>query len=254
MQSAIPSFLYSVIFHLFLFGIAFGSFANVLIARLPEKKSIRGRSMCPACKHTLSALELIPLVSYAMLRGKCKGCKKSISIQYPLVELAGGLLFILAGHLTEWSTIPTAFLAVSLVLLLAIAIIDARTERISDALNIPLLLTAGLYSFTSGSFDPYAVAIGVGFLGFQWLVSRGTWIGTGDMILIVSISLLASTWSQMLFGLFAAYIFGGFMAGALLLSKKKSRTDSLAFAPFLALGLLAALLLGEQVLWKLYAL
>jgi len=229
-------------------GVAFGSFGNVIILRLPKKESLGGRSHCPHCRKTLTPKELIPLVSFCMLRGKCAQCRKGISWQYPIIELAGGLLFS-AGLFVEPRTFFSALLlGFCLWLLLLIAIIDARTEKISDILSIPLLLLAALFSVVAGYFDLLGLGVGMGFVGLQWLVSRGRWVGSGDVILIAGISLLLPGWQYVVLCLFLAYMLGASVAMPLLITGRKKRQDHLAFAPFLAGACAITLFFGDTIL------
>ncbi|MDD5469211.1 MAG: prepilin peptidase [Candidatus Peribacteraceae bacterium] len=233
---------------LLLIGVAVGSFGNVITTRLPKGESVRGRSQCPHCRKILTPGELIPLVSFCMLRGRCAQCKAPISWQYPIVELASGLLF-LSGLFVEPRTFLSALLLGScLWLLLLIAIIDAKTERISDVLSLPLLLLAILFRFTVGDFELLALAVGIGFVGLQWLVSRGRWVGSGDVILIAGISLLLQGWQYVVLCLFLAYMLGASAAMPLLMTGKKKRRDHLAFAPFLVTACAITIFFGEAIL------
>ncbi len=236
----------------FIFGVVFGSFGNVIVCRIPREENIRGRSACPNCKKILTPYDLIPIVSFLFLRGRCRSCNKKISIQYPLIELISGLLFLYAASIQGISIIGHASIAFALWLLFLIAIIDFKTERISDALNVPLLLIAVTYSFSTGSFDYLSIIVGIGLIGMQWLLSGGRWIGSGDVILIASLSLLVGSWQHMLLCLFLAYILGAIVASFLLLTGKKKRQDSLAFAPFLAGGFFIAFAFGDLILQKVY--
>ena len=238
-------FLYA--FLLFVLGVVFGSFGNVLVYRLPRGESVNGWSRCRSCGARLGTRDLVPLFSYAALRGRCRACRERISWQYPLIELAGGFLFLLAGALVPMP-FQALLLALALWLLLLIATVDLQTQRIPDALSIPFTLLAVVYSLSTGSFDALSPTIAVGFLGAQWLVSRGKWVGSGDVLLVAGLSALAGPWQQTLLALILSYIIGAVMAAGLLLSGKKQRDDTLSFAPFLASGLLVTLVYGEQLL------
>lgn len=231
----------------FIVGIVLGSFGNVLIIRLPVCKSIRGRSECPLCHHPLSLVELIPILSYIFLRGRCKHCSAPISIIYPLVELASGLLFLVAA-ITELSLLTAAFLALALWLLLLITIVDARTKGIPDIFNFPLLLVGVAYSSVAGTNPLSGILMGAGFFAVQWLLSFGRWVGSGDIILAAGIGALLGTWQMTLVMLFFAYVLGALIASVLLLTGKVNRKSHLAFGPFLALGAVLTLLFGEPMI------
>lgn len=246
-----PDMLLPDIFFLFVFGCIFGSFGNVLAYRIPKQMSIGGRSMCPSCKKQIPLWHNIPLVSFVLLCGKCANCSKKISVRYPLVELASGLLFVSVIAVTN-NLFAQAALALSLWLLFMISLIDLQIQGIPDLLNIPFVALAFLYAYFSGSLDWMSVLIGVGFLGAQWVVSCGKWVGSGDLILIAGISALVGIWPKMVVCLLLSYIIGAAIASVLLLMKKKSRTDSLAFAPFLSLSALITVFWGQSILMRLF--
>ena len=231
----------------FLFGLVFGSFGNVIIYRLPIGESIRGRSHCPQCNKTIEAICLIPVISYLLLRGKCRYCHRHISWQYPLVELGSGFLAVVAAFLAPSFT-SVLVLALALWVLLIISVFDAHTQGIPDIFNILFIALAFLYTTIAGEFDPLAFVIGVGFFGSQWLVSRGRWIGSGDVLLSVGLSALLGKGELVIFMLFSSYIIGAFVASALLLTRRITRKDYIAFGPFLAVGALVALIAGERIM------
>lgn len=232
----------------FLFGALFGSFGNVLVLRLPEGKGIGGRSQCPHCKKTLAAEELIPIVSFLMLRGRCSGCGKPISWQYPFVEALAGLLFVYALLHEQYFFLQAVVLAFSLWLLLLLAVMDARTGRIADALTVPLLVLSLVYAFLSPPFPIFAPLIGAGFFAVQWAASRGKWIGSGDVLIGAAMGFLLLDWRLLLVALFFSYVIGACAAVGLIVTKRKTRKDHLPFVPFLAAGTVLALLIGYKIL------
>src|SRR5690625_3426925 len=168
----------------FLFGSVFGSFFNVVGLRLPQKKSfISNRSIFPACARTLSASELIPLLSIILLQGKCKGCHKKISPLYPIIELTTGLLFAFSfmkiGFHVE---LITALLVVSL--LMVILVFDLRCIVIPYLILLfflPLFVIMRIIH----PLDPWWSAIGGAIIGFSLIaliifISQGG-MGGGDM-------------------------------------------------------------------------
>lgn len=230
----------------FLFGLIFGSFGNVLIYRLPQGKSIGGRSQCPKCNKTIEAICLIPVVSYLILRGKCRHCHKHISWQYPLVELGSGVLAVVAAFIAPTFT-SALVLALALWILFLISVVDARIQGIPDIFNILFIALAFLYTTLAGEFDPLAFIIGVGFFASQWIVSKGKWIGSGDVLLALGLSALLGRGELVLFMLFVSYILGALVAAILLITKKITRKDYIAFGPFLASGTLVALITGDRI-------
>src|SRR3989344_499500 len=197
--------MYELLF--FLLGLAFGSFGSVLVVRLPAGRHICGRSGCPRCEKVLSPFEIIPLLSFLAQRGKCRGCGSFIGWLYPLLELATGALFI-AAWLHHQTVISAVLLGLVLWLLLLIAVMDFRTQCISDVVNFPLLILSIAYGFSLGRYDIGGMLLGGGFFGGLWLVSHGKWIGSGGVILPLGIGALLGGFGMMLACLFITYILG----------------------------------------------
>lgn len=233
---------------LFIFcaGIILGSFGNVLIYRIPHSSSILGRSRCPHCKTLIKAYDLIPLLSFLLLQGKCRTCGKRISSQYPLVELSSGVLFVLAWAVG--TPLPLLFLLFfALWLLLLIGVIDFQTQMIPDILSVVLLVIGAWISFSQGILEWQAPLIAFAFFAVQWVISRGRWVGSGDLLLALAIGSLLGTWEYVVAWIFLAYILGGIAAAFILLTKKNTFGGRLAFAPFLALSAGIVLLFGDQL-------
>jgi prepilin signal peptidase PulO-like enzyme (type II secretory pathway) len=117
-------------------GLAFGSFGNVLVYRIHARKPITGRSMCPSCKRTLAWFELFPVLSYAVLGGKCRRCRHSISLQYPLVELGSAALFVFAFTLHPDDPVTGIITAFVLYFLFLACVFDAKYQQIPDVFTI----------------------------------------------------------------------------------------------------------------------
>lgn len=242
----------SALFFLVL-GLVLGSFGNVLIVRLPKGESIMGRSHCPRCRKTLGFTELIPILSYILQSGRCRGCEKSISIRYPLVELGSGALFVLAS--VRHAFFPHALLlALALWLLLLIALIDAETQTISDLLSVPLVITGFIYGTATGFFPIFGPAIAAGVFGLQWILSRGRWVGSGDIILGVGIGALMGTAPMTLLWLWISYVGGAIVALILLVLRRAHLSSKLPFAPFLAGGAAVTVFFGGWMLeaWGIF--
>ncbi len=229
-------------------GVVFGSFGNVLIFRVPGGESVKGRSRCPHCKKKLRAHELVPVLSFLFLGGKCSRCRKPISWQYPLVEAASGCLFVAALFHEQFAIPSAALLALCLWLLLLIAVVDGRTGWMPDAFTFPLIALAVIYALVvEPSFPLVPLLVGAGFFALQWAVSSGRWVGSGDILLGAAIGLLAGTWQMLAVSFFFAYILGSFVACILLLRHRTTLKSSLAFGPFLVIGCLVALFFGEVI-------
>jgi len=240
-------------------GLMFGSFANVIIWRVPQKISIvRPRSYCPGCKRRLRFFELIPVVSYVFLCGKCRTCKSRISPQEPLVELlCGGLFAAMAVHSPTLSLVPLAILAFALV---AIAFIDAATMEIPNGLVITVAV-AGIFYVSLGNISPADALLGALagavplFLTnrLTLLVLKKDGFGFGDVKLMAAAGLFIG-WRLMLPAFFFALVTGAAVAVFLLATGRAKRGGYMAFAPFLCLGVIFSLWFGEKFLAWYFAL
>lgn len=229
-------------------GLAFGSFGNVLIARLPAEKSVGGRSVCPRCGKTLTWKELIPVVSYVCLKGQCLGCKERISLQYALVELAGAIVFVIAVLVIPHDAFGALLAAISLWALFLIAVIDAHTQTIPDVLTIVAGAAGLLLHVYLGTVGLIAPIIGGAFFGAQWAMSGGRWVGSGDIFLAIAMGLLLGSWLLMLIALTAAYIMGALWVLWLLFRHKIDVGQSVAFGQFLVLGTFVSFIWGKEIL------
>jgi leader peptidase (prepilin peptidase) / N-methyltransferase len=248
----------------FVIGLCVGSFLNVVILRLRAEKTIGGRSECPSCHHILSAKDLIPVVSYLLLKGKCQYCTANISWQYPLVEFATACLFVLAFILKPE---PPYFIGavVFLSVLLVIFVYDLRWYLIPDRVTIPAILAAFAYNIwlflfagpcttqLFSSCGPHAIidlliaaGVGGGFFLIQYIVSQGRWIGGGDIRLGILMGALLS-WPLVLAALFFAYISGALVGLGLLFFKKRTFGQEVPFGPFLTASTALVLLFDQEI-------
>jgi len=232
----------------FVLGLAFGSFGSVLIERLPENRNIGGRSKCPKCGRQINIPDLIPVISFLFLGGKCRSCSGKISIRYPLAEISSALLFVVAIYLAPSYLPVAALMGVILWLLLIISVIDAKTQGIPDVLNVPFVILTILYAIITGPFPVIPPLIAAGFFFAQWKLSGGKWVGSGDIILAAGLGFLLGGISDVVLMLGISYIAGAIVAVLLLVMKKKRKKNHLAFGPFLAAGTLVVLLWGEDIL------
>lgn len=249
----------------FILGLIIGSFLNVVILRLNTNKSFGGRSGCMSCSHQLSWYELIPVFSYLGLGGRCKKCKSKISIQYPLVELATGILF--AGLFLKFQDIfflnifvfvlSFVFYAFASSLLVVISAYDLRHKIIPDSLVFILGVWGfvGLFFFSAGMFYlhiPTLLEFCSGPLiaapfALLWFVSSGRWMGFGDAKLALGLGWILGL-SQALSGVVVAFWIGA-IVGLLLVafSRKHGMKSELPFAPYLVLGAFLAFLLELHI-------
>lgn len=246
--------LVTVVFGIFfaLYGIVIGSFLNVLILRLPLKESITlKRSHCMTCGHTLSWYELIPLFSYLFLGGKCRHCKAHISVQYPIVEAANGIIYVVV-FLAKGITLETFLYCLCASALLALSVIDWRTQEIPLGFNIFILILGLVRLFTDlGNWSQYVIGLFAvsGFLLLIYLVTKGRGIGHGDIKLMAATGLLLG-WKLNIIAFIMACIIGAVVHLIRMAIKKAGR--KLAFGPYLSMGLIIAMIWGEQLVsWYL---
>lgn len=269
----------SLYFFIFLFGLVIGSFLNCVIYRLalPNfsfRKNLGGLkniSYCPECEHKLAWYDLIPVFSYFWLKGKCRYCKRRISIQYPAVEIATVLVFLLvvssnlpevrpplvSGGLTSVETLINIFyLLIIFSLLLIIFVYDLRHYIIPDKIVFPAILIVLLYNLVFNPGFLFSNALWAGllpalFFFALFFFSKGKWLGFGDVKLALFMGLFLGL-PNILVALFLAVFFGGIMGLGLIIFGKKSLKSEMPFGPFLAIGTLIAMLYGNDIInWYL---
>ncbi|MEK7591617.1 MAG: prepilin peptidase [Patescibacteria group bacterium] len=237
-----------VLFFLGLMGLILGSFGNVLIARAPKGESIGGRSRCPHCKNVLGWGELVPVISFLLHGGRCRKCRKGISAQYPFVEIVSALIVPLAFYRGGFQVLPSVLLSLSLWFLFLIAVTDFQTRTIPDALSLPLIALTLLWNIADGRLHAEGLVVGAVFIGGQWLLSKGKWVGSGDVLLALGIGALMQSWVLGILWLGLSYMIGAVLACILLLTHKKTAAESIAFAPLLVAGAFITLFWGEEIL------
>ncbi|OGY84438.1 MAG: hypothetical protein A3F54_00675 [Candidatus Kerfeldbacteria bacterium RIFCSPHIGHO2_12_FULL_48_17] len=234
----------------FVFGACVGSFLNVVALRLPQKKSFTsGRSHCPHCHKTLNWYELIPVLSFIIQGGKCRTCKKQFSWQYPAVEIATGIIFFLCWRNLSDSAVVLTLSLVLAALLIIIFLIDLRKFLILDAVTLPAGAVALLFSIAMGRSWLEILTgglVGAGFFLIQFVLSRGKWIGGGD-IRLGAVMGLALGWQGLLIALFIAYICGSIIGIFLLATKKMTRKDQLPFGTFLSAATAVMMIYGASI-------
>ncbi|MFA6215776.1 MAG: prepilin peptidase [Patescibacteria group bacterium] len=239
---------------IFLFGLAIGSFLNVVILRLKNRRSfLRGRSFCPKCKKKIVWYDNIPLLSFLLLAGRCRNCRKKISWQYPLVELITALIFIWEYFLFGLTLKFFMTLIVSIFLLI-IFVYDLKYYLILDRVTIPAMVIAflanlflglGFLNLISGAI------IGAGFFAFQFFISRGKWVGDGDIRLGALMGLILG-WKLLLVALFLAYLIGAIFGLILIAKNKKKMSSAIPFGPFLTFATFVTIFYGRNLLnWYL---
>lgn len=264
-----------------IFGLAVGSFYNALEYRLKHKKNIfTDRSRCIHCNHVLSWLDLIPVASFIALKGRCRYCKGNISIQYPLVEIATALLFVLAaltsqpfGEFLNLSEIYQLFFellikGLILSLFLFFALYDAKHFIVPNSVVLPLIaifffiagaqIALDVSGVTTSLFFPdqadnRLIAGGVGFLFFLILilVTKGKAMGGGDSKFAALMGLVLGV-KGLIVALYIAFITGAVFGIFLAIKRGKFRGQKLPFIPFLSLGSIFAFLYGDIIFDTLF--
>lgn len=235
--------------YVFLLGACVGSFLNVCVYRIPLGIPIsRGRSFCPACHGQLRSRDLIPVVSFLLLRGRCRFCKAPISPRYPTVELAGGMLFLLSLN-TIGLTLKAAAAALFFCVLLTVALIDWDTGEIPDRLHICIVLLAPIYALSAPALPLWEHLLGAVVLSLPMLLGACLLggFGGGDVKLTAACGLLLGWRLTLLGGLFA--VITAAVYGLILLARNKARRDSaIPFGPFLSGGMVLACCFGERLI------
>ena len=254
--------------YVFCFGLIIGSFLNALIWRLHTEESMMKRSKCPKCQHELSWFENIPVLSYVFLQGRCRHCHESISIQYPLVEFITGLLFLLAfvnakieianANIFDLFLVFKSWFIISVMII--VFIYDLRWYLILDKVMLP----TGIALFVMWFFENWSLGylssfnntwlsllfsmlIGGGFFGLQYVLSRGKWIGFGDVKFGLIMGLALGV-SKVIGAIFLAYILGAVIGIFLISLGKKEMGSKLPFGTFLSVATIVMLLWGEGVI------
>ena len=241
-----------------IFGLAVGSFLNVVIYRVPRHQSVVSPpSACPHCGTAIGARDNVPVISWVLLRGKCRHCGAPISVQYPLVELATAALFagLAARFGYDWA-LP-AYLAL-FGGLLALSWIDVEMLILPRAIIYPLLvMVAGLLlvpAVVYGSWHSYwvawAFAGGWFALFFVLNLASPRVLGFGDVRLapLLGLGLGWLGWRYVILGFFAANLIGAVIGMALIATKRIERQSRIPYGVFLALGTAVAVFFGQELL------
>lgn len=243
-----------------IYGIVIGSFLNVCIYRIPEKLSIvTERSHCMNCNRGLKWYELVPVFSYVFLQGRCRSCKSHISIQYPIIEALNGLIYVLVFYFCGWDSIYTLLLTIvyclSISALIVLSVIDFRMNIIPPGINI-FLLVMGLAAvvikyFESGRATDLVWNHAIGFFAISlfllmiYYATKGRAIGGGDIKLMAATGLLLG-WELVVLAFFVGCILAAIIH--LLRMRISNVGRSLAFGPYLSMGIVIALLYGRQLI------
>ncbi len=250
--------LWSVI--VFFLGLCVGSFLNALIFRLHSGESVaKGRSKCPKCQHQLSDWDLIPVISFIALRGKCRYCHAPISWQYPTVELVTAILFVLVYLYlipsTQVGTMTGIFYLAFLWFIVSVSIIvfvyDLKHYLILDKVIYPALAVTFIAVLFLPQFDFWRALIGSGVVGGFFLIlvllSKETWMGWGDVKLGFLLGLVVG-WPLCLPLFLIAFVGGSAVALLLMGLKLKGWKDSVPFGTMLTAAAVITLFVGQKLI------
>ena len=240
---------------IFILGLIVGSFSNVCIYRIPRNESIiYPVSHCPKCRSSILPKDNIPLISYILLKGRCRNCKSKISIQYPMVELITGLIYLII-YLTYGLSIQSLIYIILSSALTIIAFIDLNEQIVPDVISLPGIVIGFIISF----FVPYisfinsalGVVVGGGIILITGLagsvIFKKEAMGGGDVKLAAMIGAFLG-WRYIVISLFLGFFLGALAGIILIISKIKSREDVVPFGPFIVLGSFFTLLWGEKII------
>lgn len=234
-------------------GACVGSFLNVIVYRLPRRQPVlNSRSACPACGRKLRWRELVPLVSFILLSGRCRACGRRISWRYGAVEAGAALLFLAGGLLSpDWRWLALYLVVVSFFLVLFVY--DLYHYLVPDRISLPAIFAV---LFLGAAFGRpllsllLGAAAGAGWFLAQFLLSRGRWVGGGDIRLGLLMGALLG-WPRVWLGLMLSYAAGSLIALVLIALGKKTLKSRLPFATILLPSALVAWLWGDG-LWQWY--
>lgn len=240
-----------MIFFIFIFGLIIGSFLNVCIYRIPAGKSIvTPPSSCGSCGTRLKPIDLIPIISWIFLGGKCRYCGESIAIRYTFVEFITGLLFSVLywRYGIDWVLLPYLTLTA---ILIAITFIDLDHQIIPNKINLFALGGFLVFNIILGYIN-WAVSllgalIGGGFLFLLVILSKGAAMGMGDVKIMAVLGLYLG-WTSIILTLLLSFIIGGVFGVLLLALKIKGRKDAIPFGPWIAIAAFITIVFGSNIL------
>jgi leader peptidase (prepilin peptidase)/N-methyltransferase len=238
-------------------GLAVGSFLNVVAHRVPQGHSVvRPASACPGCGAAIRSRDNVPVVSWVLLRGRCRDCGAAISLRYPLVEAGTALLFAATALVIgAQAVLPAYWWAAALAMVLTLTDLDLR--RIPNRILYPGTAVAAVLLAGGALLDGELASLLRGLAGggvyFTFLLvvalaARGGF-GFGDVKLafVVGLFLAYRSWAVLAVGVFAGFLAGGLAAVVLLVAGRARRGDAIPFGPAMVAGALAAMAVGEAV-------
>lgn len=244
-------------------GLIFGSFINALVWRIHTKRKWWGneRSICPHCKHILAPKDLIPVVSWLLVKGRCRYCKKPISAQYPIVEILTGISFSLSLYfwpfkLTGIGWVVFAVWLFVLMLFIALSVYDIKWMLLPNSMVLAVTIATAILILALGIYEAnysimWAPLGGLTLFGVLWLlfqVSKGKWIGGGDVKLAFTLGLLAGSPVKALLVLFLASFIGTIVVLPLLATGKSKISAKIPFGPLLMIATVIIFFFGQALI------
>jgi prepilin signal peptidase PulO-like enzyme (type II secretory pathway) len=244
-------YLWVYIAYAFFFGLALGSFLDVVINRTHGEKSWwNGRSRCDNCERNLEWRELIPVLSYILQKGRCKKCKSKLSLEYPLIELFTGfsMAFLVYKFGIGGQVIILGLLAL---LLIGNFVSDLKYMELPEIFSLSSIVLALIYQYFYGGEGLksvlIAIAVGGGFFLIQYILTKGEGLGSGDIRLGVLMGALLG-WPLVVFSLMLAYVGGSIIALSLIATKRMSRKSAIPLGVFLIPALVIVFIFKEESL------
>ncbi len=243
-------------------GLIVGSFINVVAYRVPLKRSVVApRSACPSCDHLLEWRDNIPVVSWLLLRGKCRHCGAKISLRYPIVELATAALFVLTyAEFGVVGVLPAYLWFVGVTVALTLTDLDHKLipNRILFPSSGAAVVLLGLGALVDGQIADYGRAVLGGLVYFAALfvvalIAKGGF-GFGDVKLAAFLGLYATylDWGQLVVAIVLPFVVGGVVSIFLLVTRIKGRKDAIPFGPYMVIGAYLAVYVGQAIIdWYL---
>ncbi len=253
-----------ILAYIFIFGAIIGSFLNCLIWRLHTGESMWDRSYCPKCKAKIAWYDNIPILSFLVLRGKCRKCENRISVQYPIVEFVTGALFValFLVQITNYKLQITNEFILELIrnwllvcFMIIIFVYDLRWYLILDKVTIPAGIIFFVLNLLLGFNWLNLIILGLiggAFFLIQFLISKGQWIGGGDIRLGLLMGIALGRLDYLILAIFAAYILGSIVGVSLIVAGKKKWGSELPLGVFLSFATVITILFGNSIInWYL---
>lgn len=239
---------------LFIVGVCIGSFLNVLIDRLPQERSIGGRSYCEHCRHKLLWYDLVPLISFLLLKGKCRYCKYKIPSVIPVIEVITGVLFISSWFFVQSPSLFSKILYLGLIsCVIVIFFADVKYQIIPDSIQVAFFVFICAIFLMQGF--PIQFFINQFLAGIMvmspilliFLITKANGMGFGDVKLAFNIGFFLGIVAGLM-ALYVAFVVGAIFGIFLMIMKKKKLKSTIAFGPFLIIGIVVMFFWQNNIL------